>query len=142
MNRFIVLLIVMFCVPAVYSADPEILSPAPGQITDATRFGEGAIITLRWTSPPEAKIQDWAIYVGSEPGKWDYQRITHMNRYLFVGLDIPEEESLRIGIPADGSTFYVRFFWAPENEDFSYIDLEYIAPEFSAPRRSRPVRRP
>lgn len=111
------------------AADPEILSPAPGEITDAPALGNGAIMTLRWTSPPEADVIDWAIYVGSTPGAWDIQRITHMNRYFLD--DRPPEESVKLGIPADGSTFYLRLFWRADGQDFSYVDAEYVAPGFN-----------
>ncbi len=106
---------------------PEILSPAPGTVVDAEPLGDGAIMRLMWSSPAEANVEDWAIYVGSTPGAWDYQRITHMNRYF----KFPDQESLKIGVPADGSTFYVRLFWRPRDSGFSHLDVSYVAPDFS-----------
>ncbi|MEM9304201.1 MAG: hypothetical protein AAGE01_18955, partial [Pseudomonadota bacterium] len=111
------------------ASDPEIISPLPGLVSDATPLGDGAIMTLRWTSPVEADVVDWAIYVGTEPGAWDIQRITHMNRYFLE--DRPLEESLKIGIPADGSTFYVRLFWRAPGKGFHWLDQTYEAPDFN-----------
>ncbi|MEM9305482.1 MAG: hypothetical protein AAGE01_25460 [Pseudomonadota bacterium] len=109
------------------ASEPEIMSPPAGVVSDATALGDGAVMTLRWTSPVEADVVDWAIYVGTEPGAWDIQRITHMNRYFLE--DRPLEESLKIGIPADGSTFYLRLFWRAPGRGFHWLDRVYQAPE-------------
>ncbi|MEM1411991.1 MAG: hypothetical protein AAGH19_06485, partial [Pseudomonadota bacterium] len=108
--------------------DPEFIGPAAGLITDARPLGDGALMTLHWTSPPAADVHDWAIYVGTEPGDWDIQRITHMNRYFLD--DRPTEEKLVLGIPADGSTFHVRLFWRSNGQGFQWIDRTYVAPSF------------
>lgn len=109
----------------------QVISPAEGLITDATQYGNGAVMTLKWTSPEEADVLDFGIFVGSQPGGWDIQRFTHMNRYL--GSDPHrEQEALSFGIPADGSAFYVRFFWRTSTAYFTFIDYEYIAPTFDS----------
>jgi len=117
----------------VNSATPEIISPKEGIITeaDAVPMGDGALVTFKWTSPPEVGAYDWAFYVGSEVGTWDYRRITHMDRYLNEEQIYPEEEALKIGLPADGRTVYIRFFWRPQEQDHQYVDLVYVTPKFN-----------
>ena len=107
-----------------------ILTPSPGQALIATKFGDGAIITLEMDRNGD-DIQEWAFYIGTSQGAWDIHRITHMNRYQYVVEPEPQIEKLPIGIPADGSTFWIRFWWLDRNaNDFQYEDYSFVAPNF------------
>ena len=107
-----------------------VFGPPEGEITDAEPFGDGAIILLEF-GKNGTDIDEWSAYIGTTPGAFDLHRITHMNRYDYPG---PETEELYVGIPADGSTFYIRFWWfdrdATDN-GWQYVDYEYVAPDFN-----------
>lgn len=135
MNKYLPLLIIptLLSTPT-YADEPSILLPT-GNVLNETNtevFGEGALLTLKWTSPQELNIRDWAIYVGNEAGAWDIRRITHMNRYVYGDIEIPEQESLKIGIPADGRTIHLRLFWRSDEGGFGFKDVEYVTPVYDA----------
>ena len=112
------------------AADP-VFRPAEGTITDAQAFGDGAIELLEFDRNG-TDVKEWAVYIGTSQGAWDLQRITHMNRYEYTTTPEPDVESLFIGIPADGSTFYMRFWWLDRAaSDWQYVDKEYIAPDLN-----------
>jgi len=114
---------------AVLAQSPTVVYPLPGQIAkdQVEVFGDGALIEIRWNDF-DLTPDDWALFVGYTQGSDDIQRITHLNaRYVFGGK--PEVESIIIGIPAKGETFFVRYLWFQAGE-WHYQDTEYIAPAF------------
>jgi hypothetical protein len=120
------LLVSTFLSLPVMAQDPEIISPAPGQITDATAFGDGALVDFRWSS---GGAEDYAFFLGNSRGARDIQSITHLG-VRYRGEDRPAIQSLPIGVPVGGQVFYLRFFWYTPEDEWQFTDIEYIAPVF------------
>jgi hypothetical protein len=118
--------VLLFFASSVQSQSPTVIQPLAGVIENAQPFGDGALIEFQWRRNGVVH-EDYAVSVGRALGSWDIFKISQLRaRYLESH---PEIQSVKIGIPADGKQFFVRFWWRDQKQ-WSYEDIEYKAPQF------------
>jgi hypothetical protein len=97
------------CMPIVGGNDPKITSPAAGSTLS------GASQTFSWTSNGTAVLQ-YHLYAGSSQGGANY----------YTASQGTNTSGTVTGLPTDGSTVHVRFWWRTSS-GWDYEDYQYRA---------------